>query len=307
MSFLAARWLWLLLAVAAVLAGYLWLQLRGRRQAAVRFTNVELLASVAPKRPGWRRHVGAGLLLASLIGMVVALARPTHDVKVPKQSTVVLAIDVSVSMQATDVAPSRFAAAKKAAKQFAESLPSSARLGLVSFAGTAQIKVRPTSDHDAVAKAIDELELAESTAIGDAVLSSLQAIGDATPATIVLLSDGTTTVGTPDDVAAGIAKEAKVAVTTIAFGTDAGEVTYNGETIPVPVGRDELARLAEQTGGRSFEALSAKELAQVYGDIRTAVGFRTKTREATTGVLGIALVLGLAAAAASLRWSSRLP
>lgn len=307
MTFLAARWLWMLLAVAVVAAGYLWVQRRGRPQAAVRFTNLELLASVAPRRPGWQRHVAAGMLLASLTAMVVALARPTREVQVPKASTVVLAIDVSVSMQATDVAPSRFEAATKAAKEFAGSLPSTARLGLVAFAGTARVVVDPTADHDDVVRAIDALELAESTAIGDAVLASVQAIGDDTPATVVLLSDGTTTVGTPDDVAARIAEEAGVAVTTIAFGTDEGEVTYNGETIAVPVGRDQLARLAERTGGRSFEALTAKELDEVYDGIRLAVGFRSSRQEVTTGVLGFALVLGLAAAAAALRWTNRLP
>jgi Ca-activated chloride channel family protein len=307
LSFRAGHWLLALLAVAALLAGYLWVQLRGRRQAAVRFTNLELLASVAPKRPGWRRHVAAALLLASLAAMTLSLARPVRAVQVPRRSTVILVLDVSISMQATDVEPSRFAAAKAAAKDFASSLPSSARLGLVSFAGKAHLDVAPTADHQQVVKALDGLQLEQSTAIGDAVLTSLQAIGRQTPATIVLLSDGTTTVGTPDTVAGAAAAAAKVKVTTIAFGTDEGTVTFRGQTIPVPVGREELAQLAKQTSGRSFEALSASELKQVYDDIRDQVGYRTVHREATTFVLGAALLLGLAAAAAALAWTSRLP
>lgn len=306
-GFKAAPWLLVLFAVAALVAGYLWVQLRGRQQAAVRFTNLELLASVAPKRPGWRRHLAAGLLLASLAAMVVALARPTHEVKIPRESTVILALDISISMDATDVEPSRFEAALSAAKAFAEELPSTARLGLVTFAGRARIAVGPTSDHDKVVDALDDLELEQSTAIGEAVLASVQAIGDSTPATIVLLSDGTTTVGTPDAVAAEVAADADVAVDTIAFGTDAGQVTFQGQTIPVPVGREELAQLADATGGKAYEALTGSELEQVYADIRDAVGFRTEAREATTWVLGLALALGLSAAAAALAWTSRLP
>jgi Ca-activated chloride channel family protein len=316
MRFVAAHWLWLLLAVLALVAAYVWVQVRGRRQAAVRFTNLALLASVAPKRPGWRRHIGAGLLALALASMVVALARPVHDVRVPRRrAVVIMAIDVSVSMKATDVAPSRLAAAKAAADTFARSLPSSVKLGLVSFAGHANVLVTPTRDHAAVIRSVDALQLQEATAIGEAVVTSLDAIrasgigetGSKAPATIVLMSDGTTTIGTPNATAATAAKRAKVPVTTIAFGTDAGIVEYEGRVVAVPVNRPQLADLAHTTGGKAFTAETAGELKDAYRNISTAVGFTKERREATPTAIAVALVLGLLAAAASLRWTSRLP
>lgn len=316
MHLLAGHWLWLLLAVLAVLAAYVWVQVRGRAKAAVRFTNLELLASVAPKRPGWQRHVGPALLLLALTGMVVALARPTHEVRVARRrAVVVMAIDVSVSMMATDVAPSRLAAAKEAATEFAESLPEEVQLGLVSFAGSASVLVTPTRDHESVVRAVETLDLQEATAIGDAVLTALRAIeatmagesGEEAPATIVLMSDGTTTVGTPNLTAATDAVEAEVPVTTIAFGTDEGIVEYQGNTVPVPVNRPELAELAEVTGGNAFTAETADELSDAYRDISTTVGYTRERQEATTAVLAGAFLLALLAAVASLRWSARLP
>lgn len=316
MTFLAAHWLWLLAAVAALAAAYAWVQVRGRHRAAVRFTNLELLASVAPRRGGWQRHVGAGLLLLGLATMVVALARPTHEVRVARRrAVVVMAVDVSLSMEATDVEPSRLAAAKDAAETFAESLPESVQLGLVSFAGSASVLVAPTDDHHAVVRAVQSLELRESTAIGEAVLASLEAVrlatageeGDPAPASIVLMSDGTTTVGTPNEIATAAAEEAGVPVTTIAFGTDTGTVTVQGQLVPVPVNRAELAAVAEDSGGRAYTAETAGELTDAYRDISTAVGYRRERREATTAVLAAAVVATMLAATASLRWSPRLP
>jgi Ca-activated chloride channel family protein len=316
MTLLAARWLWLLPLVAALVGAYVWVQVRGRRQAAVRFTNLALLQRLAPKRPGWRRHVGAGLLALSLVAMVLSLARPTHEVRVARRrAVVVMAVDVSLSMQATDVQPNRLKAAKEAAERFARSLPGTVRLGLVSFAGSTDLLVPPTTDHDAVVRAVKALRLREGTAIGDAVLASLQAIrtdaatetAKRAPATVVLMSDGMTTVGTPDADAGAQAKERKVPVTTIAFGTQDGAVTIHGERIPVPVDVAKLADLADQTGGRSFTADSAGKLERAYRDISTSVGYVHRRREVTTVLVGAAFVLALLAAAASLRWTARLP
>jgi len=313
-TFLAGQWLWLLLAVAALVGAYVWVQRKGRRRAAVRFTNLELLQSVAPKRPGWQRHVGAALLGLALVAMVVALARPMRSVRVARrQATVMMAIDVSISMEATDVAPSRLQAAKDAAAKFARSLPSTVRLGLVSFAGTASVLVAPTTDHSRVIAGVESLQLRTSTAIGDAVLTSLDAIHSvaqqtgSAPASIVLMSDGHTTVGTPTADAATVAKQAKVPVTTIAYGTATGTIVYDGQEVAVPVDRDELANLASTTGGKAFTAETGSQLRNAYKNIGTAVGYTKQRREATTGVLGIAVVLVLLAAAASLRWTSRLP
>ena len=313
MRFLAAHWLFLLIGVALLAAAYIWVQVRGRRRAAVRFTNLELLASVAPRRPGWQRHVAAVLLLLSLLAMVVALARPTRSVRVARQrAIVVMAVDVSLSMEATDVEPSRLVAARRAAVEFVESLPDTVEIGLVTFAGTAAVTVTPTADHSQVIAALGSLRLREGTAIGEGVLASLDAIGsadneDEVPASIVLLSDGETTVGTPTAEAAAVAGEAEVAVDTIAFGTDDGSVTVDGETVPVPVNRDELAGLADATGGRALTAETAGELAEAYGDVRTVVGYERTRKEATTAVLGGAIALAALAAVASLRWTGRLP
>lgn len=316
MTFLAAHWLLLLISVAALAGAYVWVQRRGRARAAVRFTNIALLESIAPRRPGWRRHVAAGLVLAALTAMVLALARPAHDVRVARRrAVVVMAIDVSISMQATDVSPSRLAAAKAAATAFARSMPSSVRLGLVSFAGRTTVLVAPTRDHGAVVDAIGGLGLQEATAIGDAVLTSLDLVraasagesGARPPARIVLMSDGETTVGAPTSDAADVAARAKVPVTTIAFGTDRGVVEVQGRLQPVPVNRAELAALASTTHGRAYTAETAGQLKDAYRSIRTAVGFVRERRELTTAFVGLAFALLVAAAAASLAWTSRLP
>lgn len=316
MSFLAANRLLLLLVVAALGAAYVVLQVRGRQRYAVRFTNLALLTSVAPSRPGWRRHLPAALLLVSLAGMVVSLARPARAELVPRErATIMMAIDVSISMDATDVRPSRLTSAKAAATSFAQLLPEQINLGLVAFAGSARVLVPPTTDRTQVVDAIEHLELAESTAIGEAVLASLAAIesvpdavdGGPAPAHILVLSDGETQVGTPNQLAAAAAVEAEVPVTTIAFGTPDGTITYQGQTLPVAVNEAELAELAEATGGSAFAAATTEQLETVYQDIGSSIGFVTEQREIGTWFTGAAFALALLAAATSLVWFSRLP
>lgn len=316
MSFLAADRLLLLIVVALVAVAYVVVQVRGRQRYAVRFTNLALLSSVAPKRPGWRRHVPAALLVASLVGMVISLARPARAELVPRErATIILAIDVSISMDATDVSPSRLASAKDAATAFAEVLPDPINLGLVAFAGSARLLVPPTTDRTQVTDAISRLELAESTAIGDAVLTSLDAIesvpeavdGQPVPAHILLLSDGETQVGTPNELAIEAARQAEVPVTTIAFGTPDGTITYQGQTIPVAVDEGALASLAEATGGSSFEAATTEELTSVYQNIGSSIGFETEQREIASWFTGAGFAFALLAAGTSLAWFSRLP
>ena len=315
MTFLAGGRLVLLLAVAALVVAYVVVQ-RMRREHAVRFTNLALLASVAPRRPGWRRHLPAGALALALGLLVVAFARPARGVKVPRErATVVMAIDVSLSMQATDVYPTRIDAAVEAASTFVDLLPPRLNLGLVTFAGTAQVLVSPTTDHDLVKRSLQSLQLSERTAIGEAVFASLAAIGTVpedqgqppAPGRVVLMSDGATTQGRPNELAAAAAKEAGVPVSTIAFGTDSGVVWVEGGAIPVPVDRAALADLARGTGGQAFTAVSEAELEKVYADIGSSVGYRTEKREVSTWFVGLGLVLALAAAAGSLVWTSRLP
>ena len=320
LSFVDPGWLLLLLAPVALLAVYVVLQQR-RPEYAVRFTNLELLDKVAPKRPGWRRHVTAGVFLFALAALIVAVARPTRDVQVPgERATVVMAIDTSLSMEATDVAPSRLEAAQEAANRFVELLPPSINLGLVTFNGTAQVAVAPTTDRDVVRRAVDGLELGESTATGDAIFASLDAIesmpdegtDEPVPARIVLMSDGTRTVGRSEGEASAAAIEADVPVSTIAFGTPNGTIEYTDETtpptiVPVPVDEVSLQNIADATGGSFFTAASEAELSQVFEDIGSSVGYETEQREITPWFVGIALLFFLAAASLSLAWFARLP
>lgn len=311
---------WRLLALLAVLAlaiVYIVLQ-RRRSQYAVRFTNLELLSSVMPRSPRWRRHVTAAAQLIALSALVLAFAQPAHDVKVPRErATVMLAIDVSLSMEATDVRPSRIEAAKAAATSFLDDVPPKVNVGLVTFAGTSRLAVAPTTDRQAIADAIAVAELDDGTAIGNAIETSLDAIASmppapddaAVPAAIVLMSDGTTTMGIPNERAIRDAVAAQVPVSTIAFGTPNGTVTIpdTGETVSVPVDAPSLARIAEATGGRSYEAATQGQLADVYAKIGSSIGYDTALSELTQWFLGAALIGFLLAGAAALVWSNRLP
>ena len=315
LTFLARGRLWFLLVVAALIAAYVMMQLQ-RKDYAVRFTNLALLDSIAPKRPGWRRHVPATAFILAMIALVTAFAQPARPVRVPRErATVMMAIDVSLSMEATDVEPNRIFAAQEAAKSFVDLVPTRLNLGLVAFSGEAHIVVSPTTDHDLLKRSIDNLQLGPRTAVGEAIFASLGSIASVAsepgqprpPGRIVLMSDGETTVGRPNQLATRAAIDAKVPVSTIAFGTDDGFVVVEGRNIPVPVNSNALAEIADATGGRAFEAGTAKELRQVYADIGSSIGYRTEQREITSWLVGLALAFALAAAAGSLLWTSRLP
>src|ERR687885_2018252 len=317
MTFQAPIWLLLLVVVAALVAFYVVLQLR-RKAYAARFTNVALLGSLVPKRPGWRRHTAFGLIALALAALVVSLAVPSKEVRVPRErATVVMAVDVSLSMKATDIEPSRFKAMQVAAKQFVDVLPERINLGLVSFAGTATTLVPPTTDRGQVRSAIDHLDLAEATAIGEAVFTSLQAIEnfqstletpskDLPPARIVLLSDGYNTVGRDDTQAIDAAKAAGVPVSTIAFGTDYGTLDLNGETVPVPVDRSTLRQIADDTGGSYSEAATAAELEQVYQHLGSQIGYTTEPRDISPWFVRGGVLFALLGVVLSLVFTQRL-
>jgi Ca-activated chloride channel family protein len=254
--------------------------------------------------------------MLAMVALVTAFAQPARPVKVPRErATVVMAIDVSLSMEATDVEPTRIVAAQEAAKSFVDLVPTRLNLGLVAFSGVAQVLVSPTTDHALLKRSIDNLQLGPRTAVGEAIFASLGSIASVpsepgqapAPGRIVLMSDGETTVGRPNELAAQAALDAKVQISTIAFGTDDGYVTVEGRNLPVPVNRDALAEIADATGGRAFEAATGRELRRVYADIGSSIGFRTEEREVTAWVVGLALAFALAAAGGSLLWSSRLP
>ncbi|WP_409331392.1 VWA domain-containing protein [Trujillonella humicola] len=316
MSFQAPLWLLGLLAVAALVALYVVLQLR-RKKYAARFTNVALLGSLVPRRPGWKRHVAFGLVALALGVLVVSLAQPSTEVRVPRErATVVMAVDVSMSMEATDIRPTRFEAMQVAAKEFVDVLPEQINLGLVAFSGTATTLVTPTTDRGQVRAAIDNLELSEATAIGEAIFTSLTAIAnfqtalgeteDEVPARIVLLSDGTNTVGRGTTQAIDSAIDAGVPVSTIAFGTDYGTVEIEGEAVPVPVDRAALEEIAEETGGSYSEAASAAELEDVYSDLGSQIGYTTEPQDVSYWFVRGGVLLAMLGAVMSLLFTSRL-
>jgi Ca-activated chloride channel family protein len=316
MTFQSPVWLLALLVVAALVGFYVLLQLR-RKAYAARFTNVALLGSLVPKRPGWRRHLSFGLVALALATLVVSLAVPSAKVRVPRErATVIMALDVSLSMKATDIDPTRFRAMQTAAKQFVGVLPTRVNLGLVSFAGSANTLVTPTTDRSQVRGAIDNLQLAESTAIGEAVFTSLTDIDNyqaslgsskkVPPARIVLLSDGYNTVGRGDTQAIDAARAAKVPVSTIAFGTDFGTLTLDGETVPVPVDRSTLKKIADDTGGSYSEAASAAQLQKVYEDLGSQIGYTTEPKDISPWFVRSGVLLALLGAVMSLIWTNRL-
>jgi Ca-activated chloride channel family protein len=290
----------------------------------LRFANMELLESVAPKRPSRWRHLPAILLVLSLLAFTVAMAGPTHDVRIPRNRAVVmLVIDVSQSMRATDVSPSRLAAAQDAAKQFAGQLTPGINLGLIAFAGTATVLVSPTTNRDATKNAIDKLQLADRTATGEGIFTALQAIatvgaviggGDKPPpARIVLMSDGKETVpSNPDNpkgayTAARTAKDQGVPISTVSFGTPYGYVEINGQRQPVPVDDETLKKMAQLSGGDSYNAASLEQLKAVFTNLQQQIGYETVKGDASVGWLRLGAVVLALAALASLLINRRLP
>lgn len=315
MTFLSPGWLALLAAVAALVVAYVLAQ-RRRGRYAVRFATLPLLERVAGRGPGWRRHVPAAAFALATLGIVLALARPMVPVEVPRErATVIVAVDMSVSMEATDVAPSRIAAATTAARAFVDGLPEAFNVGLVTFSGSSALAVPPSTDRAPVEDALERPVLSGGTAIGDAVHTALDAVRsldaeaeqEPPPARIVLLSDGANTSGRPLDSAARAATDVGVPVSTIAYGTPEGTVTIDGRQQRVPVDVSALADLAAESGGQAYSASTGDELDEVYRDIGSSIGYRTEEREVTAWVLAGALLAALGAGITSLFWFARLP
>ena len=342
MSTVWPSFLWALLLVPVAVAAYL-LGQRRRTRYAVRFTNLDLLANVVTRSPGWRRHLPPALYLLALTGLLLSLARPQAVTLVPKeQATVMLVMDTSGSMNATDVAPSRMISAEQAALTFVNQLPAKFRVGLVSFAGTAQILVRPTTDRVAVQDALASLNADGPTAMGDAIERALEARRPPTPPgptttlrnqqfappsttappdpskeppmVVLLLSDGANTQGRTQPLdAARHARALSVPIFTIALGTDTGMVDIPDEQtgqlrrIPVPPDKFTLQRVADATGGRFFTAPSAKDLKAIYRDLGSKIGFVKQRQEITVIFAAAALLLLVAGAGLSLIWFSRFP
>jgi len=316
LEFMRPERLWWLTMIPLLLGLYVFLLWRRRRKARPHaITNLE---RVLPKQQAWKRHVAVGAAVLALGALNVAFAQPKGEVEVPRErATVVITLDISRSMIAQDVAPDRITAAKSAAKDFLNLLPAGFNVSLVSFAGTAAVVVPPTTDRGVVAAAIDNLQVAPSTAIGEGIYSSLDAMAQAppdpdhpdepAPGAVVLLSDGYTNVGRPSDQAARDAAAQHIPIYTIAYGTANGYVENNGRREPVPVNPAELAQVSRLSGGKAFTAGSAGQLKEVYSSIAKSVGYVKVDQEVTEQYAGYALLLAVLAAVAVISLGARWP
>lgn len=316
LQFLAPGRLWLLTMIPVLVGLYLLMVQRKRNRT--RHMGRTMLDLVIPRENPWLRHVAVGLSILSLLTLTLAFAKPKDQVAVPRErATIVVTIDVSLSMEAMDVQPNRIEAAKAGAVAFVTSLPPKFNVSLVSFAGTATTLVPPTLDRGAVTAAIEALQPQPSTAIGEGIYTSLAALSQVppdpanpnsvVPARIVLLSDGKTQVGRASADAARSARDQKVPVYTIAYGTDDGYIEVSGRREPVPVDRAELARVSRISGGEAYTATSAGELKKVYSDIGSSVGKEKVDREVTSRYAGFGLVFAILAALGMISLGARWP
>jgi Ca-activated chloride channel family protein len=327
----------LALLVVPLAAAVYWLVDRRPSRYALAFPNVEVLAAVSESEGKWRRRIPPALFLLALVAAALALTRPQLDVMVDReQATIVLAVDSSGSMLAEDVAPSRLSAAKASIRTFLDDLPGKFRVGMVSFAEEAQVVAPVTSNREPVREAVDFLFPMRGTAIGDAVARAAELAREATgeqaetqisgfglaqsdsdsgtksPAAVLLLSDGFQTAGLlPPLDGAARAKELGIPVYTIALGTADGviDLSFGGEArrIPVPPDRETLRLIAEETGGKYYNAPSAEALESAYSDLDSLLSREPGKDEATYAFVLVAGLLGLGAAVMSALWTSRIP
>jgi Ca-activated chloride channel homolog len=320
----AHPWFFLFLfPIAGLVVLYLAVQ-RSRKRRLGRFADSDMIESVSPLRASRWRHVPAVLLALALIFLTIAMAGPSLDRQIPRNRAVVmLVMDVSTSMGATDVPPTRMKAAQVAAKKFADELTAGVNLGLISYAANPTMLSSPTTNHEATKIAIDKMQISDRTATGEAIFSALQAIstvgaviggGDTPPpARIILFSDGKeTSPSNPDNprgafTAARAAHDQGVPVSTISFGTKDGTVTVDGNQVPVPVDDTTMKKVAQLSGGTAYSASDLKGLEQVYKTLQDQIGFETVRGEASTGWLRLGAGVLAIAAIAALVINRRMP
>jgi Ca-activated chloride channel family protein len=304
------------LALVPVLGGlYAWAQ-RRRRRYALRFTNLALLREVAGNGPGIRRHIPPAFFLLGLAALLVSLARPSMVMAVPRdQASVMLVLDVSGSMDARDMQPTRLGAARDAAKQLVSSLPTGAQVGIVAFSDRASMVAPLSPNASAAQQALDRLTAGGGTAIGDGLNLALDQLaqrptdsnsGERAPAEVVLLSDGESNMGRPPAAAAARAAQEGVQVNTIGIGTRGQQTSLNRQT---RVGLDEatLESIASTTGGQYFYAADANQLQQVYAHLGSQILWVQEQTEVTFAASAIGAALLTIAASLALFWFGRLP
>jgi Ca-activated chloride channel family protein len=306
-----------LLAIPVLIRWYL-AQQRRRARAVAAFVAAPLAPSVTPRNPRWRRHLPMLAFGVALIVLIVAAARPRQTVAVPlNEATVLLANDVSSSMAATDVAPSRLGAAVRAADEFLLSVPRAARVGLLQFNQKASVLQSPTANHSLIRSALSELRAGGHTAIGDGIQTALRMLasvpaqaGKRPVGAIVLLSDGTSTTGSDPLAAARTAASKHVPIYTATLGTANGTIKVGRAphtvTVRVPASPQQLAQIAQLSGGEAFTAATAARLNTVYAQLGSKIGHKHVKHEVTASLAGGGLVLLLLGSAMSLRWFGRL-
>lgn len=342
MTFMWPLALLALLLIPILIGVYIWMQ-RRRSRYAVRFASVAMVRQAVGKGPGIRRHVPAAFFLLALAGMIIALARPQATISIPRNTgTVMLVIDVSGSMQATDVKPNRMEATKSAAQEFVSRQPSGVKIGVVSFSDFGALVQPPTRDKDDVLEAIDRLRPQRGTNIGGGLQAALDALyegsdtprpsaapagpvvggqqpasppptstgGDSRPppASIVLVSDGESNVGPPPLEVAQEAQQAGVKVYTIGIGTPEGvNLNIQGRRVFTRLDEESLKGMADLTGGRYLQAQDEAELRSVYDELAREREFEEEKTEITFGFTAGALALSLIGGVLSLLWFNRLP
>jgi Ca-activated chloride channel family protein len=341
MTFLWPEMLWFMLALPLLLGAYLWV-LRRKKKQAVRYASLTMVREAMGAGQRIRRHVPPALFFLALAAMLLALARPQATITLPTQhETVILAMDISGSMRATDVEPNRLVAAQNAAKQFVAEQPENVRVGVVAFAGTATVAQAPTRNREDIIAAIDRFQLQRATAIGSAIIVSLATIfpeagidigaltygmdgpkknqkpgnpvdkpvppGSYASAVIILLTDGQRTTG-PDSVqAAKMAADRGVRIYTVGVGTPDGKIIgFEGWSMRVRLDEETLKAVADVTRGEYFYAGNALDLKKVYQSLNARLVMERKKTEVTALFSGLAALLAVVSAALSLAWFHRV-
>ena len=342
-NFLWPEFLWLLMALPLLVVWYLWL-LKRRRKVAASFSSLSIIKQAAAGQAAWRRHVPPALFLIALAAMLFAASRPMAVISLPSnQKTIILAMDVSGSMRATDIQPTRFVAAQVAAKKFLEALPREVKVGIVAFAGSAQVAQYPTVNREDLVQAIDRFQMQRATATGNAIVISLATIfpdagitleqmgaprlaarpineppkevkehtpvppGSYNSAAIIMLTDGQRTTGVDPLEAAKMAADRGVRVYTVGIGTVDGEtIGFEGWSMRVRLDETTLKAVANKTAADYFYAGSATDLTKVYEKLSSRISTETKETEISGLLALLAAILAVISASLSVLWFNRI-